>query len=606
MSLTQPATLPMPLEPLGRANDEHSAVFRALFESSVEGLLVCDARGTVRACNTLAARLIGAGAGRVVGTRVTQWVAQAHLRAGDGFALRGGVATLGAAACDERTVEIRVTPVGGGEDQQWIVHLHDTTDHQRTKDKLAFLANFDGLTGLANRTHFRERLIRAMGRARHGRRALALMFLDLDRFKFVNDTMGHEVGDRLLRHVARLLSTCLGEVDTIDVDTLEERLTLARLGGDEFTVIAEDVGNTTEAASIARRMLEALQEPFNAGMEEVVVSASIGISMYAGDAVDMETLIRQADMAMYRAKSQGRGTFSFYSEDLHAASSARVSLEGNLRRAIERGEFELHYQPKADLRSGRIVGVEALIRWQRAGHGMVPPDEFIGVLEDTGMILQVGAWVIRAACAQLAEWDRAGLPPMRMAVNLSARQLRHQYLSSLVEDSLREHYIDPRRFEIELTESLLMEDTDASRAVLASFRRIGVGLAIDDFGTGHSSLHYLKRFNVDTLKIDKSFVRSLPDSNEDCAIARAVVALGRSMQMRVVAEGVESEAQADALAAMGCDEIQGYLLSRPLAGPEFALWLEDYLEVRRAEQSSFGPVRDTGPITLLSMDLVDE
>jgi EAL domain-containing protein (putative c-di-GMP-specific phosphodiesterase class I) len=298
--------------------------------------------------------------------------------------------------------------------------------------------------------------------------------------------------------------------------------------------------------------------------------------------------VRHTDMAMYRSKSLGRGTYSFFSDDLNAAVTARLSLEGALRRATERKEFMLHFQPKACLRTGAITGVEALLRWHCPGQGLVPPDRFISVLEDTGMILPVGAWVIRAACAQLNEWDRMGLPRIRMAVNLSARQFRHLYLASMIEDTLRENEIEPGRLEIELTESLLMEDNETNRGMLQSFSRMGVRLAIDDFGTGHSSLSYLKRFNIDTLKIDKSFVQSLPTSGEDLAISTAVIAMARSMQMSVVAEGVETEAQAQLLRELDCDEMQGYLLSRPLPPSDLAAWLHKRLRADESSKMSVG------------------
>jgi EAL domain-containing protein (putative c-di-GMP-specific phosphodiesterase class I) len=305
-------------------------------------------------------------------------------------------------------------------------------------------------------------------------------------------------------------------------------------------------------------------------------------------------------MAMYRSKSLGRGTYSFFSDDLTAAVTARVSLEGSLRRAIERQEFVLHYQPKCDLRGHQVTGVEALVRWHRPGHGLVQPDRFVSVLEDTGLILPVGAWVMRAACEQLAAWDRLGLPPIRMAVNLSARQFRHLYLASLVEDSLRQNGIDPQRLEIELTESLLMEDNDATRAMLDGFRRLGVRLAIDDFGTGHSSLSYIKRFSIDTLKIDRSFVQSLPDNDEDAAICAAVIALGRSMRMCVVAEGVETPEQAQLLRDLGCDEMQGYWLGRPMPGADFAAWLVNHNRARGRRRSR-SRYSDTSPMTLFSL-----
>jgi len=278
-----------------------------------------------------------------------------------------------------------------------------------------------------------------------------------------------------------------------------------------------------------------------------------------------------------------------------------MSLEGSLRRAVERQEFQLYYQPKADLRSGKITGVEALLRWHRPGHGLVPPDRFVGVLEDTGMILPVGAWVLRAACEQLAAWDRLGLPALRLAVNLSARQFRHLFLASLVEDSLRENSIDPQRLEIELTESLLAEDTESTRGMLETFRRLGVRLAIDDFGTGHSSLSYIKRFDIDTLKIDRSFVQSLTDNEEDVAIAAAVIALGRSMRMCVVAEGVETSEQAQLLRDLGCDEMQGYLLGRPMPGADFAAWYVNHTRNRSRRRTRASRFSDTSPITQFTL-----
>jgi diguanylate cyclase (GGDEF)-like protein len=477
--------------------------------------------------------------------------------------------------------------------------VRDGSERADAQERLRQLANYDSLTGLPNRALFRDRLAQAMARSQRSGSAMALMFLDLDRFKVVNDDLGHEVGDRLLRHVSQALTQCLRAADSVARDG-DQPHTLSRLGGDEFTVIIENVGSAEDAAHVARRMLEALNEPFRVGDEEIVISASIGISMYPTDDVDLDTLIRHTDMAMYRSKSLGRGTYSFFSDDLTAAVTARVSLEGSLRRAIERQEFVLHYQPKGDLRTGQVTGVEALVRWQRPGHGMVPPDRFVSVLEDTGLILPVGAWVLRAACEQLAAWDRMGVPPIRLAVNLSARQFRHLYLASLVEDSLRQNDIDPQRLEIELTESLLMEDNETTRAMLESFRRLGVRLAIDDFGTGHSSLSYIKRFSIDTLKIDRSFVQSLPDNEEDAAICAAVIALGRSMRMNVVAEGVETAEQAQVLRDLGCDEMQGYWLGRPMPGAEFAAWLVNHNRTRSRRRSR-SRYSDTSPMTLFTL-----
>ncbi len=575
--------------------------FRALFEHASEAMVVCNEAGEVLAANGAVASLFGEAPAALVGKPLMPRLQQVAGAPAEPFMLRSGEATLHQHRAPGRPVELRITRLPGADGRHWLVALRDNADRVQTQERLAFLANFDSLTGLPNRTLFRDRLAQAMGRAQRSGRPLALMFLDLDRFKVINDSLGHEAGDRLLQHVAQTLTQCLRGVDSVARLVDAEPITLSRLGGDEFTVIAEGLAGVEDAMLVARRLLDALNTPVQLGAEEVVVSASIGISMYPTDDVDLDTLVRHTDMAMYRSKSLGRNTYSFFSDDMNAAVAARLSLEGALRRATERNEFLLHFQPKACLRTGTVTGVEALLRWQRPGLGLVPPDRFISVLEDTGMILPVGAWVIRAACAQLGEWDRMGLPPLRMAVNLSARQFRHQFLASMVEDTLRENYIEPGRLEIELTESLLMEDNETNRSMLASFSRMGVRIAIDDFGTGHSSLSYLKRFNIDTLKIDRSFVKSLPDSSEDLAISTAVIAMARSMQMSVVAEGVETEPQAQTLRELGCDEMQGYLLSRPLPPAELVAWLHKRLRLDGARKLAMG--RDIGePLALMAIE----
>ena len=562
---------------MAQARAESEGTLRVLFDGCGDALIICSADGRVLTCNPAAQRLLAANTASLVGSSIHDHIETLGRRADhEGLVLNAGQHKAKRPGAPAIAVEVELHQVHRGGKRHDIVRLRDLSERKHAQDQLKFLANFDSLTGLPNRALFRDRLAQAMQRAQRSNQPMALMFLDLDRFKVVNDSLGHEVGDRLLCHVAQTLTRSLRTVDTLARPAGDDPFTLSRLGGDEFTVIAENVGNAEQAGAIAKRLLDALAVPFTVGEEDIHISASIGVSLFPMDDVDLDGMIRHTDMAMYRAKSLGRNTFSFFSDDLNQAVSTRLSLEGSLRRAIERNEFCLHYQPKADLRSGRITGVEALIRWHCPGRGMVPPDRFIAVLEDTGLILPVGAWVIRAALAQLAEWDRAGLPPIGMAVNLSARQLRQPYLLALVEDTLRETQIDPARLEFELTESLLMEDTEANRGVLAGFTRLGVRLAIDDFGTGHSSLSYLRRLDVDTLKIDRSFVNELPHDGEDCAIATAVVALGRSLQMKVVAEGVETADQADFLRQLGCDEMQGYLLSRPVPAADLALWLRKH------------------------------
>ena len=558
---------------------------QTLFSSSADALLVCDEAGRIVAGNDAACRLFQRPIADLVGTACLDHVQQAA--AADGNAtLRNGEATVHREN-GSVPIEIQFVPLpgaaqgdvpAGSQGSDWLVRLRDISDRREAQDRLVQLANYDSLTGLPNRALFRSRLERAMLRARRSGRVMALMFLDLDRFKVINDSLGHAAGDRLLQHVAGLLSGSLRSVDSLARPAEDSPFTVSRLGGDEFTVIAEDLAGSDDAALIAQRLLDALATPFKLGEEEIVVSVSIGISMYPADDVDLDRLIGHTDMAMYRAKSLGRGVYCFFSDDLNAAMAARLSLENALRRAVDRSEFLLHYQPKARLSDGAITGVEALLRWHSPGRGMVPPDRFIGALEDTGLVLPVGAWVIRTACAQLATWDGIGLPPLRMAINLSARQVRHAHLATLVEDTLREYAIAPERLDIELTESMLMEDSEATRALLADFARIGVRIALDDFGTGHSSLSYLKRFNVHTLKVDRSFVSALPDSGEDRAIAQAVIVMARSLSMTTVAEGVETAAQLAALDEMGCDEVQGYLIGRPLPAETVAPWLAERLQ----------------------------
>ena len=575
--------------------------FDQLFECAGEALMLCNRKGLILAVNPEASKMCGQPAAALIGRNMLELI-----RNGSGAKPDSreesmpGESLLKSGADDWTRVKVRVTPLVHEGAPQRLLHVKPVLEPHQASSRLHQLANFDSLTGLANRALFRDRLTQAMARARRTGDSLALMFLDLDRFKVVNDSLGHEIGDRLLIHVAHQLKNCLRTVDSVlRCSGDEQQSTLSRLGGDEFTVIAEAVGGAERAGLVAQRLLEALATPFVVGEEEIVIGASIGISMFPNDDVDLDSLIRHTDMAMYRSKSLGRGMFTFYSDDLNEAVATRLSFESSLRHAIDRQEFLLHYQPKVDLRTGEVTGVEALLRWHCPQKGMVRPDRFITVLEDTGLIVPVGAWVIRAACAEMAAWDRLGLPPMRMAVNMSARQFRHQHLISLIEDTLRENEIEPSRLEIELTETLLMEDNDASRNMFANFARMGVRLAIDDFGTGHSSLAYLKRFNIDTLKIDRSFVSALPEDADDAAIASAVIAMGHSMRMCVVAEGVETQAQADFLRDLGCDEMQGYLLSRPLPGADLAEWLREYHLNRLKTSRAVG--KATGPMPLMTL-----
>ncbi|MFO1193791.1 MAG: EAL domain-containing protein [Rhodoferax sp.] len=457
-------------------------------------------------------------------------------------------------------------------------HLREIAERAQNEQRLAHMANFDTLTGLPNRAMFHDRLRLAIARARRSGRTFALMFMDLDHFKNVNDNLGHRVGDQLLVAVARAIGECLRDTDTIGLAAGPLGIEgVFRLGGDEFTILSEELNGPEDAHAIARRILDRLRQPFLVENHELFASASIGITVFnQHQATDPESLIQQADMAMYRAKDSGRDTYAFFDADMHREASRRHQLEGRMRHALERGEFRLFYQPKARLSDGEVTGVEALLRWQPEGEALVPPNEFIPVLEETGLIVPVGAWALQEACAQMVRWEQSGglRQPLRLAVNLSARQFRHQDLVEQVSTALAQSGFDPRRLELELTESMLIDDSEAVVALVARLQAMRVRIAIDDFGTGHSSLSYLKRFNVDTLKIDRSFVLGTPHDSENCAIATAVVALGHGLRLNVVAEGVETLAQADFLRGLGCDELQGYLLSPPLDDARFAAWLQ--------------------------------
>ena len=577
------------------ARQETEQRLRIVFEHSIEGIVTFGKNGTILTCNPSGGQIFGMSAQALVGRSLPELLPppgpfdpqapyasgpfETRVRRGEG---------------EHSPVEVTISETRLTGELQMIAIIRDITERKETQDRLAYLANYDSLTGLPNRILFRDRLGQAMERARRSQRGMGLMFIDLDRFKVVNDSLGHEVGDLLLRHVAELLNGSRRAADTLLRGAGDSAFTVSRLGGDEFTVIVEDVG-AEQAAAIAQRILTALGAPFMHAGQEIYISASIGISLYPSDDTDLDGLIRHTDMAMYRSKDLGRNTYNFYSDDMNASVAARLELEANLRHALERDEFVLHYQPKADIATGAITGVEALIRWMRPGFPMVPPDVFITALEDTGMIVPVGAWVIRTACAKLASWDRLGLAPLSLAVNLSARQFRQADLAEMIAGTLRSNGLSANRLELELTESLLMEDNALSAAVLGDFSRMGLRVAIDDFGTGHSSLSYLKRFSVDTLKIDRSFVRDTPHDPEDCAIATAIVALAHSLKLKVVAEGVENRDQLAFLRGLGCDEMQGYLLSRPLPAAQLVAWLQrppgDGNSLRAALQAESKPAR---------------
>jgi diguanylate cyclase (GGDEF)-like protein len=440
----------------------------------------------------------------------------------------------------------------------------------RMLDQVRTLAYYDSLTGLRNRASYKERLAQALAAAQRDRRHVAAFFIDLDGFGRINDSLGHDLGDELLRQVAGRIRTCCHADD--DRQT-SGRAEVARMGGDEFTVLLPALGGHEEAVAAARRILTTFAPHFRLGTHDVFVTPSIGIAVSPEDGEDVETLLAHADTAMYEAKNQGGNGYQLYSRSMNSTALQRLTLENDLRRAVERDELVLHYQPIVDAESGAIVGAEALVRWHHPSLGLLMPGEFIAIAEENGVIVSVGDWVLRTACMQNRAWQRAGLPPIRVVVNLSSRQLRQGTLTETVRAALEASELEARWLGLELTESMLMERQHEGAAALQALRAMGLRLSIDDFGTGYSSLAYLKHFPVDTLKIDRCFVRDLTKVPDDAAITSAIIAMAHALDLRVVAEGVETEEHLTFLRTQGCDEVQGHLLGRPVPADRFAEWL---------------------------------
>jgi len=436
-------------------------------------------------------------------------------------------------------------------------------ERKRIEQGLIYISQHDGLTGLANRSLFRERFSRALIRAERNNTLVALLFIDLDRFKNINDTLGHDAGDQLLVEVGKRLKNCTREGDTI-----------ARLGGDEFTIVLEDLKNVDDSAKIAQKIIDVMHNPFDMEGYEVFVTPSIGITVFPVDAKNEHTLLKNADTAMYRAKEIGKNGFQFYTADMNTRSLERLGIEAKLRRALDNDELELYYQPKINIKTREIVGAEALLRWQQPDMGMVSPAVFIPIAEETGLIEPIGDWVVRMACKQNAYWQSEGYGPIRMAVNLSVRQFRQADFVSSIFDALIRADLLPEYLEVEITESMLMDDTARSNMIIKALKEGGIQAAIDDFGTGYSSLSYLKRFKIDTLKIDQSFVRDITIDPDDASIVSAIIAMGRSLRMNVIAEGVETIEQLNFLARHGCNEAQGYYFGRPVPAYEFVKLLK--------------------------------
>jgi diguanylate cyclase (GGDEF)-like protein/PAS domain S-box-containing protein len=443
-----------------------------------------------------------------------------------------------------------------------VLVFQDITVRKEAEERTRFLADHDELTGLPNRNLFKQALNQALQRAERSNKMLSILFFDLDRFKNINDSLGHDAGDEVLRTVAERLNSCVRKIDVV-----------ARFGGDEFAVLTEGLTAEDQAGTVARKILDELGKPMLLAGRQYRPAASIGISTYPTDGRDAQTLQKHADIAMYRAKEEGRSTFQFYSEQLNTHSLQRLEFESNLNNALNNHEFVLHYQPKLDVKTGAVTSMEALIRWVSPQFGFVSPGQFISVAEETGLILPLGRWVAQTACVQNSAWQKGGLPPLRVAINISARQMADKGLVEFIAETVRKTGLTPASLELEITESAVMSNHDYAEKVLNQLKEMGFHLTMDDFGTGYSSLAYLKRFPFDTVKVDQSFVRGIPGNSDDCAIVEAIIAMAHSLQLKVVAEGVETQEQFDFLGKLGCDQIQGYYFSKPIPSNEVVMLL---------------------------------
>ncbi|MEP6548432.1 MAG: EAL domain-containing protein [Gammaproteobacteria bacterium] len=448
-----------------------------------------------------------------------------------------------------------------------VMVFRDVSISQAAAHRMSYLAQHDALTDLPNRILLSDRLSQAVMHAQRHQQKLALLFIDVDRFKFVNDSLGHAIGDRLLQLIAQRLLSCVRATDTV-----------SRQGGDEFVILLSEVAHADDALASADKMLLAVSRPFRIDEHDVHVSASIGLVIYPDDGVDADELLKHADFAMYHAKDCGRGNYQFFKPEMNAKAAARQAVQNDLRNALEREEFELRYQPIVNLRSSTIVGAEALIRWNHPERGLIEPSEFIPVAEECGLIVTIGRWVLRHACFQVRAWRDAGLLLGRIAVNVSAIELRDKNYVASVREILLQTGFEASGLELEVTETALLQDADSAATILRSLKVMGAYIALDDFGTGYSSLSHLKRFPIDTLKIDHSFIRDLTADSNDASIVRAVISMGRSLRMRVVAEGVETLAQCKYLRRYSCPEAQGFYFNRPLSALEFARVLEQSVD----------------------------
>ena len=544
--------------------------FRSAVEAAPNAMIMADERGYIVLTNSLTEKIFGYAPGALLGRSISELIPKSVRAAHEGLVhsfmqtpserSMGAGRELYAQHCDGHAfrVEVGLTPIGGRDARYVMASVVDITSRIQSEERINQLIHFDALTGLPNRQLLNDRVSQAIHAASAAGNRLAVLFMDIDHFKHVNDTLGHQVGDKLLVEVGRRLKESLREDDTV-----------ARIGGDEFVIVLTEGGGEEEAVALmAKKLISVISHPYRIDSHELVVTPSIGVAIYPDDGVNFDSLYQHADTAMYRAKQDGRNDFRFFTQDMQSRTARVLKLESAMHHALERGEFHLVYQPQLSMDGRRVIGVEALLRWKQPALGMVSPAEFIPLAESNGQIIPIGAWVLRTAVRQLRAWIDAGLPPMMMAVNVSAVQFRHINLPELVSEILNEEEVPPEYLELELTEGVAMGNPMAAVAVMDNLHGRGVRMSIDDFGTGYSSLSYLKKFNVYKLKIDQSFVRDIATDEDDRAIVAAIIRMAHSLGFKTIAEGVETEAQRAFLAQQGCDEAQGYLFGKPMSAED--------------------------------------
>jgi diguanylate cyclase (GGDEF)-like protein/PAS domain S-box-containing protein len=560
-----------------RAEDQLRLAAKVIEESG-EGIIITDAANRIVSVNQAFSQITGYLSSEVIGTEPHVFSSGRH---GNEFYLRmwesintqdywQGEIWNRRKNGDVYPEWLSISAVHGedGVLSNYVAIFSDMTERKTAQEKIEFLAHHDHLTGLPNRVLLKDRIEQAIALAARVDQQVALLYLDLDRFKSINDSLGHHCGDALLRAVVQRIKDCVRETDTI-----------SRHGGDEFLVVLNGIDSVDGASDAARRILARVAEPFTIDNHVLSTSISIGIAMYPDDGADFDILLKKADTAMYHAKNAGRNDYHFFSETMNTGALEKIALEGRLRSALEKGEFQLYYQPQIDVRKGVLVGIEALIRWNSPDLGLISPAKFIPVAEESGLIIPIGHWVMREACRQLCAWDEMSLPKLTVSVNISALQFRRGDFVDTISAALDEFKLAPERLELELTESILIDDAEGVLAKVRTLKHLGVRLAIDDFGTGFSSLSYLKRFAVDRLKIDQSFVRDIATDANDAAIVLAIIQLGGSFGLTTIAEGVETAEQLEFLSRHGCDEVQGYYYAKPMLPEDFVRWAATPIKV---------------------------